>query len=157
MSIIGYGWGAISFFEKLATEIVHTFLEINIDMHTDFAGQYLSINSMLLMVSTFAFAMCMTKDLSQFAIIGKIALFCLTYIVVVLFVQSFFLFDINDAGQIKLFAELNIIKLSTCFTSVLFAFNSVINIFSCIIKIENPSERRITKMVSISSLSVYGF
>jgi len=108
----------------------------------------------LIIVSSIAFAMCMTIDLSKFAIVGKIALFCLIYISIVLFFQLFQMFDIKNADQINLFGDFDVIQICTCFTSVLFAFNSVINIFSSILPLKNPSESRITIIVSISSLSV---
>lgn len=88
----------------------------------------------------------MAKDLSKVKILGQMSVFGLIYIMMVLFSQSIMNFD-HTKFQLLNMINFDIIKICTCFTSCLYAFNSVKNVFSCVQMINYPSKSRINKMV----------
>lgn len=105
----------------------------------------MSVNCILTVTSIIVFILCMAKDLSKFAVLGQFAVGGVCYLVIVLFLQSFVYFDIKEKGKVNLI-NFDFISVCTSFTGVLFAFNSVLNIFSSVNIINRPTDKRINKM-----------
>lgn len=97
------------------------------------------------LTSVIVFILCLSKDLSKFAILGQLAVASVCYLVLILFLQSFVYFDIENINKVNL-VNFDFISICTSFTSVLFALNSVLNIFSSVNIIHRPTDQRINKM-----------
>lgn len=95
----------------------------------------------------------MAKDLSKFAILGQFAVASVCYLVLVLFLQSFVYFDLQKIEKVNLI-NCDFISICTSFTGVLFAFNSVLNIFSSVNIVHRPTDKRINKMAYNSNVSL---
>jgi len=122
-------------------------------MHSQFAKEYLSVNCVLTFTTIIVFILCLAKDLSKFAILGQFAVASVCYLVLVLFLQSFVYFDIQNIQKVNLI-DFDFINICTSFTGVLFALNSVLNIFSSVNIVNRPTDSRINKMAYNSNVSL---